>query len=309
MKSIEDAQALSQLERDTFYVTAFMIEAWLGSASLEAAAEYAEKKNAKDRPMQTGQAYRLFSSVFGPVNDDDLLHVLQCLHRFAEYDDPQARILLRSIIPLSFEHESYGDYIGPKIMDITKDSAQANSLIRRCIERWCDWIDALVHFQTHALWHSQPATFDPDPEKRELAILGLRQRQFATLNDFGKSWWHWHHAEAAERFKNSPKWSAVGKAMASQTDRLWRYPDADSAIISLWPLLKLHNWTYRDLLSVLHTVLLLPHRYPLSCEQELAPYCLNVLGLRKAGLKNRSNPSGQPPGWQIAIKLFPPTNQ
>jgi len=65
MKTMEEAVALCEKEQDNFYVTAFLIEAWLGDAVLEAATEYAEKKNAKDRAMQAGQAWRGFLEYFG----------------------------------------------------------------------------------------------------------------------------------------------------------------------------------------------------------------------------------------------------
>jgi hypothetical protein len=43
--------------------------------------------------------------------------------------------------------------------------------------------------------------------------------------------------------------------------------------------------------------------YPLENEPELATYCQNVLGLRKSGAKGRGRPDGQPPGWEVALKL------
>ena len=303
MKSIADAQAICERERDPFYLDAFMFEAWLGSLVLEVAAEYAEKKCARNRKMQTGQAWRGFLHLFGHVKDDDFHHVLSSLYRFTEYDDVQADILLRSIIPVSFEHECFGDYIGPKTMEVLQQPAEAVRLARRSVERWCDWIDALIHFETHAGWRLQPVKFDPDPEKRELAALGINQRNFADMNDFSKTWWHWHHGEAAERFKGSPKWKTLGKAMAADGEKAWNYPELDLALITCWPLLKKQNWTYRDMMEVVKMILPSPHRYPLQNEPELATYCQNVLGLRKSGPKGRSNPDGKPRGWEVALKL------
>jgi hypothetical protein len=305
MKSIEDAKALCEKDQDNFYFDAFLIEAWLGHIALEAAAEYADNKSAKNRALQTGQAWRGFLQVFGHVKDKEFHHVLQSLYRFTEYDDVQADILLRSITPLSYEHECFSDYIGPKTVDVLKRPAEAVRLARRSVERWCDWIDAVIHFQTHAGFHLQPARFDPDPEKRELATLGVNQRNFADMDDFGKTWWQWHHGEAAERFKKSSKWPTLGKAMASENERIWNYPYLDIVIISIWPLLKLNNWTYRDLLAVVRMILPAPHRYPLETEQELSTYCLNVLGLRKSGSAGHSSPEGKPRGWEVALKLCP----
>jgi hypothetical protein len=305
MKSMEDAMALVEKEQDNFYVTAFMIEAWLANVKLEAVSQYAEKKNARDRAMQAGQAWRSFLEFFGHAEDAEFHHLLQSLYRFAEYDDAQARSLLKAITPLSYEHELFGDYIGPQTMDLAKQPAEAVKLARRSVERWCDWIDAVIHFDTHYCWHLKPVLFHPDPEKRELALLGLHLRHFAGLDDFSKTWWQWHHAEAAGRFKESPKWTMLGEAMVSEQTKTWNYPDQDTAVISLWPVLKLHNWTYRDLLAVLRMILPAPHRYPLESEQELASYCQNVLGLRKSGAAGRSSPDGKPRGWEVALKLCP----
>lgn len=66
---------------------------------------------------------------------------------------------------------------------------EAVRMARRSVERWCDWIDALVHYQTHASYHLQPAKYDPDPQKRELAALGINQRNYANMDDFSKTWW------------------------------------------------------------------------------------------------------------------------
>ena len=73
MKSFEDAKAACAKAQDPFYLDAFMIEAWLGDVVLEAATEYAEKKNAKNRAMQCGQGWRGFLKVFGHAQDEDCL--------------------------------------------------------------------------------------------------------------------------------------------------------------------------------------------------------------------------------------------
>jgi hypothetical protein len=305
MKTFDEAKAVCERERDPFYLDAFMIEAWLGQAISGAMTEYAEKKNAKDRAMQTGQAWRGFLELFGRAKDAEFHHVLRSLYRFADYEDVLADMLCRTIVPLSFEHECFSDYISPKTMDVARKPAEVVMLMRRTAERWCGWMDALIHFETHAAWHLQPVEFDLDPEKRELAALGINQRNFARMDESSKTWWQWHHGEAAERFKDSPKWSMLGKAMASDYERTWQQPHLDTVLISIWPLVKRQNWTYRDLMEVARMVLPLPHRYPLESEQELATYCLNVLGLRKSGAIGRSSPDGKPRGWEVALKLCP----
>jgi hypothetical protein len=303
MTSIEDAQALCAQEQDPFYLDAFMMEWWLGHLILAAAAEYAEKKHARERHMQSGEAWRSFMIPFKHAKDDEFHHVFNSLLRFAEYDDVQAAMLRNAMRPLSLEHECHGDYVGPKTMEGAKQPGLAVPLMRQTVEWWCEWLDALIHFQTHASWHLQPAKFDPDPQKRELAALGVNQRNFAKLGEFGQAWWHWHHGEAAERFKNSAKWATLGKAMASEATRHWNYPEVDAAVISLWPLVKRHRWTYRDLLNVMRAVIPKHQRYPCEREQDLATYCTNVLGLRKRATGKTSKP-GRPKGYDVALRLF-----
>jgi hypothetical protein len=302
MKSLEEAKALCEKEQDPFYIDAFVIEAWLGHIVLEAAAEYAQNKNPKDRAMQTGQAWRGFLEVFGHAKDNEFHYVMQSVYRFCEYADVQAETLCRAIVPLSFEHECFSDFVGPKTLNMNKRPAEAVALMKRSMERWCEWLDAVLHFQTHYHYHVLPESFDPDPEKRELAALGVLQRGFRELTPFGHAWWEWHHREAAERFKDSPKWETIGKLAVAP---LRSEPaEVDELIITFWPLVKRHNWTYRDLMVVCGEIMPSAARYPLEREQDLAAYCSNVLGLRKkGGPPGKSSPDGRPKGHEVALRL------
>lgn len=305
MKTPEDAIALCNQEKDNFYVSAFMIECWLGDVVTTAMETYAENKHARDRHMQADQTWHSFQGFFGQTTNPEFPRVFGCLLRFAEYDDCQAEILRRAAACLSVEHDCSGDYIGPKAPNPSLNPVEAIQLARRTVHRWCAWVDAVIHHDTHLMWHVSPAQFDPDPEKRELATLGVNERFLAHMNDFSRTWWQWHLGEAADRFKDSPKWPSLGHAMASLKDRSWRYQDADTAVITLWPLLKRHNWTYRDLLQVICKTIPPPHTYPLDREQALATYCRNVLGLHKPpGPDGKSSPNGSPPGTDVALKLF-----
>ena len=333
MKTFQEALAICEKEKDGFYLSAFMFQAWLGQLLLDAAAQYAEKKDPRDRSMQNGQAWRAFLDLFRrpavqtpessnqppstssppppALSDSDLPHILSDLLRFAGCDDPMSEWLANAAIPLSIEHDCTGDYIGPKSLATARLPKEAADLARRSIARWCDWLDACIHYRTHQFWHLAPACFDPDPEKRELALLGTIQRHAAGQTESSRARWQSHFSEAAERFKDSPKWSTLGKAMSAQSDRLWPYHDIDAIIISLWPLLKKHNWTYRDLLNVASEIISLSsinHKrstinYPLDSEQSLATYCTNVLGLRKSA-KGVTAKTGKPPGHDIALRFF-----
>jgi hypothetical protein len=65
MKTMDDALAACQRENDNFYLTAFMIEAWLGDVTLKTVAQYAERKSAKNRKLQQGLAVESFEAAFG----------------------------------------------------------------------------------------------------------------------------------------------------------------------------------------------------------------------------------------------------
>jgi hypothetical protein len=303
MKSMQDALALAKKENDTFYLVAFIIINWMANVAMEAMAEYAEKKEARMRRMQEGQAWRGFLRLFRQPADDYYPRVLNHIYRFCDYDDDLTDFLRWSALALSFEHDCLGDFIGPKAVGVARSPAEEFVLIRRSIERWCDWIDAAAHYQTHANWHLEPINYDPDPENRQLAGLGSLQKHFTDMSEDARKEWEWFHTLTAEKFKNSPKWQMVGKAMASNQTRTWNYLNQDFGIISIWPLVKRYNWTYRDLMAVLQGLLPPPHRYPINTEQDLAAYCQNVLGLRKLGPAGRSSPDGKPLGWQVAFKV------
>ena len=77
------------------------------------------------------------------------------------------------------------------------------------------------------------------------------------------------------------------------------YPALDDCIIMFWPLVRQHQWTYQDLMTVLRSVAPVPLGYPCERVQALATYCNNVLGLRKNG-KGKSDLYGTPPGYEVA---------
>src|SRR4051812_47365427 len=71
MGTMEDAHELCRLEQDDFYMSAFMIQSWIGRASVLVAAEYAEKKEARTRWLQSGQSARAFAEIIGDALGKD----------------------------------------------------------------------------------------------------------------------------------------------------------------------------------------------------------------------------------------------
>jgi hypothetical protein len=90
--------------------------------------------------------------------------------------------------------------------------------------------------------------------------------------------------------------------MSSKETRRHAYPLLDEFVIHFWPLVKKHNWTYRDLLNVIWMIPSQGKRYPCRSEQELAAHCNNVLGLRKQST-GKTSPDGKPEGWQVAMRI------
>ena len=295
---MEDALAICQQENDNFYVTAFMIESWLGDVTCGTVAQYAERKSAKCRKLQHGLAAESFAAHFGHVSDADFSHLFQSLIRFAEFDDPQSRTLARAYWTMTLEFPvSTWPVPSPSC-----DAVQLAGLIaftRGIVHRLGEWVEAITHAQMHLLSHQVPLAFHADPEKRELALLGFQQRRYPVMSDFEKAWWEWHHGEAAERLSAPAHWTMVGKGMADESTRHQSYPALDDCIIMLWPLVRRHQWSYRDLMNVIRNVAPVPLRYPCEREQDLACYCNNVLGLRKKS-KGKSDPNGTPPGYVVA---------
>jgi hypothetical protein len=311
MRNFEDAEAFFKKEHDPFYLAAFLIQCWLGGLVIRAAGQYAENKNPKDRSLQTGECWRSFVEFFNLKPEKPCQYPLSCLFRFSALDDSPGNSLRHALVPLTIEHRVTGDYFGPATalnadpQLKTKDSKlKTDDASRRTIIRWCDWLDAEIHLRTHRRWHEFPACFDPDPETRHLAALGNAQRHLSKLDDRAKACWLADFATAVEHFQNSPKWCALGKAMADDSDRQWQYPDVDTLAIALWPLVKAYNWTYRDLLTVIRPALKRGDAYPCGGEQEFAPYCANVLGLRKKA-KGVSAKNGRPKGSEIAREWCP----
>jgi hypothetical protein len=325
MRNFDDAEAVYQKTKDPFYLGAFLIQCWLSNLVQQAAAEYAEKKNPKERLIQRGEAWRAFQQFFNPQAAQSRHYHLSLLFRFSAADPSPRNLLRQALVPLGIEHHSTGDFFGPKTMlliqsgSLNTQPATLNQLSLRTLVRWCDWLDAAVHLRTHRHWHYAPACFDPDPQTRWLAELGNAQLHLTDLDQRGQLAWLQDFAQAAVQFRGSPKLAALAKGMKS--DPSWQYADVDTLVISLWPLVTRYNWTYRDLLNTIGPALQRPScppsdsdsslctlhpalRYPCSREQEFATYCANILGLRKSG-KGATAKSGHPKGHDIALQYCP----
>jgi hypothetical protein len=176
MSSPEEAMALSSSENDDFYVDAYYIQAWLAESVARTQAEYVEKRKSGQRVLQMGQAQSSFLRTFGPVGHSDFHRLQHNLYRFAEHDHPHANILFRAMIPLSLEHELAGDFVGNRAANPAARPHEAVALMRSSFDRWCDWVDAVIHMECHARWHLSPHNFGMDPsEGRSIQSIGYRR--------------------------------------------------------------------------------------------------------------------------------------
>ena len=306
MSSLEAAVALSEAEQDRFYLKAFMIQGWLSQLVAQAAAEYAPRLNRRYRVMQTGQAQRGFLQTFGNVADAQFHDLLDSLYRFTEYDHPLAGILFRALLSLSIEQECSGDFLEPRAPDLSKRPCEASALLRQSLERWCDWIDAVVHLRTHAHSHLAPERFDsPGPERRESAASDLKLPPSARTHAPDIPSQQGLNSETGASWSDTAHWQVFSQAMLLQAKELWPFQEADEAVISLWPLLKRHHWTYGGLLNVLQDLLRRPEVQPCRSEQVFATYCASTLGLHKLG-RGETAKDNRPAGYDVALRLCPP---
>ncbi len=302
MDSVEDALSLCEEHQDGFYLSAFMLECWLGQVTCHVVAEYSEKKQAKDRRLQKEKARRFFWDIFGHIPDSEIHHLLSHVNRFAEHDDPQSEIVFKCYAMLGADMP-FEDW--PKPVGLSRDEFIQRGVqqMRACMDRLCDWVEAQIHRDTHVHTWLSPVSFHPDPDTREIASVGVLQRNYPQLDAAAQRRWRSHYEHLAKEHGNSPKWRMMGKAMASDDQKEPHHPKVDQLAILLWPLVTRHNWTYRELMAVMTAILPELQGYPCSREQDLATYCANVLGLRK-GNTQRPPQRKVIPGMDVAQKIF-----
>jgi hypothetical protein len=297
--TFEHAAALAERTQDRFYLAAFKLQSWVSELSIQAIAEYAEKAEPAERPMQTGQAWRAFQPVFGKVRDESFHHVINCINRFAFCENPLSFTLLGGMAPVFIEHELTGDYLGPNVLNPSPD------LMRRSVQRLCDWLDAVIHLNTHRLWFLEPACFDPDPEKRRLAAREISQPYIAQMADSAMFLPYTQPGPAHRQSKPACASPVAPDAPRRLPERPWPFPKLDEYLITLWPLVKLHNWTYVDFWKLLSDADVPLAGSPCQTHRGLATYCFHTLGLRKCG-------HGRPicnlslPGYAVAQRFLHP---
>jgi hypothetical protein len=134
-------------------------------------------------------------------------------------------------------------------------------------------LDAAVHLHVHAKWHNSPSASIPT-RTNATSPASARPAQVRQTIRHRQSPLARHLTPRPSNFKDSPNRLTLGQAFASRPHPpLAPYRQLDIAIITLWPLLKRHNWTYRDLLNVIHTIITRPKAYPCQREQDFTVHC------------------------------------
>jgi hypothetical protein len=307
MDSIHDAAKLNEKEHTTFYVSAWLFQAWISELILGCSAQFAEKTAPNERSFQAGQAWQGFQKIFDKPSDKEFAQIFQHLMKFAGYDDSLAEYLLEASAPLAIEHELTREFLGKHTpQGFRNDRKKLLSLFRSTTMRLCDWLDSLCHFRVLLEWHFMPDCFDPDPKKRELAHLGKNKLHFDLMNEHSQVHWLSHMSDLLDDLKDSPdNRAAYAKAAAGPEPepRPWSTDQLDLTIVKLWPLLKHHHWSAPTLLCVLRK--LLDPKQLAACPDELAliNHCENVLSLRHASLASKNSCSSEPPGFIVARRI------
>lgn len=306
-KTQEECEAYCEEQGDMFFLTAFMIEAWLGGISSAIVQEYAEKKSGK-RHLQTGQALKSWQQVFGHVEPDGWGDILDSLGRFSRCDAPESVYVARVLWCLTLEDR----YVEPggiaqlvakhKSVPLTLD--QLLDWMRNRFRRINEWMEALVHWQTHWMAGVAPIAFGPTEEERELVQIGFLQANYSKLDERSRGWWQFRHDDLAQQFAGQPTWRLLGQAQAYDNFRDLRHSAVDELTILWWPLFVRYRWTDRDMRLMVRRMAPHPDSYPLREDKEFADYRKKALGLVRAdNTRCKSTKDGKPRGWQVALAM------
>jgi hypothetical protein len=305
--SWEECQAYSEAKKDNFYLIAFMIEAWVGDVNLSTVEHYAENKSGK-RHLQTGIAWESWRRVFGTAKPEEWPNILTALSRFSNCDAVESDGI-KHITNLVALEDHYGEpvSISARMAAGAEQALTQDKLCRKTrylFQRMAEWLEAIIHWNTHLTAAIAPKLLQPSQEKRELYQLGLIQRNHANLDAHGKAWWQFRHGDMANQFSGKRELGMIGQAQANEKWGSLKRPQVDQLTIHWWPLLKRYHWTDRDMRLLIRQVVDRPDEYPLNEDKDFADYRQKALGLKKTkSRQDRSSPEGHPRGWKVAMAM------
>jgi len=162
-------------DRALFQVNSVVGQVWLVQLRKRIQAGYRRLNSGRPACLQAGYAWRSFSTFFEPLSAIEIVRLFENLLQFANFEDcPPAQAFFLSYAPLAFEHDLGGEYIGPGVWSPPSGSGQAARRVRRSLQRWCDWLEALTHFQVHG--ECRQAAASPDLEKAVILLWPLVKR-------------------------------------------------------------------------------------------------------------------------------------
>jgi hypothetical protein len=168
--------------RTPFHLNSLVAQVLFVQLHERAKAQYAVPHGSPPKPMQIGVAWRSFSSLFDAPSAIELVKLFENLLRFANHEaDAPARAFFLSYAPLSFEHDLNSEFIGPGVWHPESGSRAAAQRVRRTLKRWCDWLEALIHFQIHRDRH--PASTNLEADKAIIFLWPLLKRHKWTYDD------------------------------------------------------------------------------------------------------------------------------
>ncbi len=146
----ESSEGRSDDER--FHLNCVVAQVWLVQLRRYTEVRYEGFSGARRPMLQSGYAWRSFSTLFAPPNALEAVRLFENLLRFANYENESAapaRTFFLAYAPLVFEHDLSGEYIGQGVWSPETGSQNAAARVRRTLKRGCDWLEALIHFQIH----------------------------------------------------------------------------------------------------------------------------------------------------------------
>jgi len=144
-----------------FQLNAIVAQVWLIQLRKRLDLTYTQHGPRGD--LQRGYAWRSFLTFFEPMSAIDSVRLFENLLCFANLDGyPPARAFFLAYAPLAFEHDEDRRYIGPGVWSPVLGPSHAARRIRRTLRRWCEWLEALEHYQVHARYrkHSPNRSLD-----------------------------------------------------------------------------------------------------------------------------------------------------
>jgi hypothetical protein len=148
---------------DLFQLNSLVAQVLFVQLHAHTQAQYDSQNGTRRRSLQTGEGRRSFSKLFEPLSAIELVRLFENLLRFTNDEaHAPARAFFLAYAPLSFEHDVSGSYIGPGVWTPEAGSRTAALRVRHTLKRWCDWLEALVHFQVHQWHHWNSANLELD---------------------------------------------------------------------------------------------------------------------------------------------------